>query len=361
MTLHGRGSSRGQNLARPPGACESKPMSAPRLSVILPVYNAGQFVGAAIDSILSQTMGDFLFYIVDDGSTDRSDDVIAAKAARDRRIHMLRQENSGIVASLNRMLALVETPFVARMDADDIALPERFARQLEHMERDARLGALGVQAKEIDAAGRKLPGHMAMPVGIDNVRAELECRQPIANPTAMFRTEALRAAGLYRPAFRYCEDYDLFLRLSEIADIDNLPDMLLLYRRSPGQMSVLNHGRQTRQAVYARLAHQERLAGRADPFGGLSTLPPIADLDRLIGREGISDRVEIDILDARRYAVGEMDEAEFAEYCSAAARGLPVEGLRAVMRCLSQTKIGRALRLTRALIAGGLQKRLFRA
>lgn len=327
-------------------------MSAPRLSVILPVYNARQFVGAAIDSILSQTMGDFLFYIVDDGSTDGSGDLIAARAAEDRRIHMLRQQNSGIVASLNRMLAQVETPFVARMDADDIALPDRFARQLERMERDARLGALGTQFDEIDAAGRNIPGRTTLPVGAGNVRTELEHRQPIANPTAMFRTAALRAAGLYRPAFRYCEDYDLFLRLSEIADIDNLPDVLLHYRRSPGQMSVLNHGAQTRQAVYARLAHQERLTGRADPFAGLAALPPLADLDRLLGREGVSERAEIDILDARRYAVGDMDEAEFAEYCSAAARGLPVEGLRAVLRCLSQAKIARAVRLAHALARG---------
>lgn len=336
-------------------------MSAPRLSVILPVYNARQFVGAAIDSILSQTMGDFLFYIVDDGSTDGSGDLIAKRAARDHRIHLLRQDNGGIVASLNRMLAQIETPFVARMDADDIALPERFARQLEQMERDPRLGALGAQFEEIDAAGRKLRGRTMLPVGKSDVRAELQRRQSIANPTAMFRTQALRAAGLYRPAFRYCEDYDLFLRLSEIADIDNLPDVLLLYRRSPTQMSVLNHEAQTRQAVYARLSHQERLAGRADPFADCNTLPPLADLDRLLGREGISERVEIDILDARRYAVGDMAEAEFVEYCSAAARGLPVDGSRAVLRCLSQAKMGRAMRLAWALIRGKLTNRVYGA
>lgn len=120
---------------------------------------------------------------------------------------------------------------------------------------------------------------------------------------------------------------------------------------------MLNHGKQTRQAVYARLAHQERLAGRADPFAGLVTLPPLADLDRLLGRGGISERVEIDTLDARRYAVGAMDEAEFAEYCSAAARGLPVEGPRAVLRCLSQAKIARATKLALALSRGQLARR----
>lgn len=333
-------------------------MSAPRLSVILPVYNARQFVGDAIDSILSQTMGDFVFYIVDDGSTDGSGDLIAGRAARDTRIRLLRQENRGIVTSLNRMLEQVETPFVARMDADDIALPERFARQLGHMEGHAGLGALGAQVDEIDIAGQRLSSRTPMPVGTNGVRSELDHRQPIANPTAMFRTSALRDAGLYRPAFRYCEDYDLFLRLSEIADIDNLPDVLLLYRRSPGQMSVLNHGAQTRQAVYARLAHQERLAGRPDPFAGLAELPPLADLDRLLGREGISELVEIEILDARRYAIRDMDETEFAGYCAAAARGLPVEGWRAVLRCLSRGKIGRAARLARSLTKGRLANRV---
>ncbi len=89
-------------------------MSASRLSVVMPMYNAARFVEAAIDSILAQTMGDFIFYIVDDGSTDASGDIAARKAATDRRIRLIRQSNQGIVASMNRMLGLVETPFVAR-------------------------------------------------------------------------------------------------------------------------------------------------------------------------------------------------------------------------------------------------------
>lgn len=323
----------------------------------MPVFNARPYVGTAIDSILSQSMGDFLFYIVDDGSTDGSGELIAKRAARDARIHLLRQENRGIVASLNRMLEQVETPYVARMDADDIALPDRFARQLERMEADTRLGALGTQFDEIDTLGRRLSSHTPMPLGADRVRAELDERQPIANPTAMFRTEMLHRAGLYRQAFRFCEDYDLFLRLSEIADIDNLAEVLLLYRRSPGQMSILNHGSQTRQAVYARLSHAERLAGRLDPFAGLELLPPVAELDRTLGRPGIGERVETEILAARRYAIGTMSAAEFDDYCAGAARGLPVEGMRAVLRCMAQAKIGRALRLARALWRGRTAKR----
>lgn len=323
----------------------------------MPVYNSRSFVGAAIDSILTQTFGDFIFHIVDDGSTDGSGDIIAEKAARDNRIQLIRQDNRGIVASLNRMLALVDAPFVARMDADDIALPDRFARQLGRMEADAQLGALGTQFIEIDDAGQRISGGFAMPVGTALVQSELEHRQPIANPTAMFRTQVLRDAGLYREAFRYCEDYDLFLRLSQIAPIDNLPDALLFYRRSPGQMSVLNHGLQTRQAAYARLAHRERLAGRPDPFAGTNVLPQLSELDRLLGRPGVAGRVEAEILFANRYAVASMKDAEFADYCAAIASGTKGSGIREVARCLAEGKSSRAARLAMAMMKGRLANR----
>lgn len=323
----------------------------------MPVYNSRSFVGTAVDSILTQTFGDFVFYIVDDGSTDGTGDLVAEQAQRDRRIYLIQQENRGIVASLNRMLALVDTPFVARMDADDIALPDRFARQLERMEADVQLGALGTQFVEIDEAGRALSGGVAMPVGTALVHAELEQRQPIANPTAMFRTKVLRDAGLYREAFRYCEDYDLFLRLSQIACIDNLPEALLLYRRSPGQMSVLNHSVQTRQAAYARLAHRERLAGRPDPFADADVLPMLSELDRVLGRAGVSAEVEAEILFAHRYAVASMNDAEFAHYCTAVARGTKGSGIRAVVRCLAERRPARAFRLAKALMQGGLANR----
>lgn len=323
----------------------------------MPVYNSRSFVGAAVDSILTQTFGDFVFYIVDDGSTDGTGDLVAEQAQRDRRIYLIQQENRGIVASLNRMLALVDTPFVARMDADDIALPDRFARQLERMEADVQLGALGTQFVEIDEAGRALSGGGAMPVGTALVHAELEQRQPIANPTAMFRTKVLRDAGLYREAFRYCEDYDLFLRLSQIACIDNLPEALLLYRRSPGQMSVLNHSVQTRQAAYARLAHRERLAGRPDPFADADVLPMLSELDRVLGRAGVSAEVEAEILFAHRYAVASMTDAEFAHYCTAVAHGTKGSGIRPVVRCFAGGRPARAFRLAKALMQGGLANR----
>ncbi|MBL8651518.1 MAG: glycosyltransferase [Sphingopyxis sp.] len=333
-------------------------MPALRLSVIMPMHNAAPFVGMAIDSILAQSAVDFTFYIVDDGSTDGSGAIAAEKAARDPRIRLIVQENRGIVASLNHMLALVDTDFVARMDADDVALPLRFEKQLARLEAEPALGALGTQFIEIAANGRILDAHYRQPTGTETIRAELAHRQPIANPSAMFRTQALRDAGLYRQAFRHCEDYDLFLRLSEIADIDNLPDILLHYRRSPGQMSVLNNAPQTRQAAYARLAHYERLAGRPDPFVGLDALPPTAELDALLGQPGVGARLEAAILTELRYAVATMNDAEFADYCARVADGIAVTGGgRAVLRCLAGARFGRAARLTLALLRRAMGQR----
>ena len=185
------------------------------------------------------------------------------------------------------------------------------------------------------------------------MRAELELRPAVANPTVMFRTDALRKAGLYRPAFGYCEDYDLFLRLSEIADIDNLPDTLLLYRRSPEQMSVANNAQQTEQAAYARLAHLVRKTGAADPFRDMARLPPLADLDALLKKPGIGRMVETDIIAARRYAVASMADSEFVDYCKRLASGVRLEAAtRTVVRCLVNRRVDRAFRLASSLVAG---------
>ena len=122
-------------------------------------------------------------------------------------------------------------------------------------------------------------------------------------------------------------------------------------------MSVLNHGVQTRQAVYARLAHRERLAGRSDPFAGAEILPMLSELDHVLGRPGVAAKVESEILFAHRYAVGSMNDAEFADYCAATARGIKGSDMRTVVRCLAKGRPGRALRLAKALMKGRLANR----
>lgn len=105
------------------------------LSVLMPVYDCDQFVQAAIDSILNQTFRDFEFIIIDDGSKDRTAEIVEAAAARDPRIRVISRENRGIVPSLNEALEQATGTLVARMDGDDISLPDRFSRQVAYLQK----------------------------------------------------------------------------------------------------------------------------------------------------------------------------------------------------------------------------------
>src|SRR5688572_27177242 len=116
---------------------------SPDLTVLMPVYNAEQFLREAIESVLAQTFDRYEFIIIDDGSTDTSPQIIKGFAERDPRIRVFRQENLGLVATLNRGLQLARAPLVARMDADDICLPIRFETQLRCFQNRSNLGVLG--------------------------------------------------------------------------------------------------------------------------------------------------------------------------------------------------------------------------
>jgi hypothetical protein len=276
--------------------------SPPRITVAMSVHNDAATVGAAIRSILAQTFGDFEFLIVNDGSTDGSDAIIDACAAVDPRIRAIHQPNRGLIASLNRLVAEARGDLIARMDGDDISLPERFAAQVAFLDAHPDHGVLGTNTNEIDEADRVTLCTDLHPLDHVAVAAALRHRSPVAHSSVMMRTAVVRAAGGYRAAYRHCEDYDLWLRLSEQTRIANLPERLLLYRRSSGQVSVRHVVEQQSGAAIARLAHRERLAGRPDPTDGLEQLPPIAELDALFGRRGVAQEVRSNLAQTLVYS-----------------------------------------------------------
>ncbi|NJS13559.1 MAG: glycosyltransferase [Sphingopyxis sp.] len=333
--------------------------NAPPLSVIMPVHNCVSFVEAAVRSVLNQSFNDFEFLIVDDGSTDGTTDILRQLTAADPRIRLAEQENRGIVASVNRMVGAARGTFVARMDADDVSLPERFARQIAFLTGHPDVGAVGAQYVEIDERGHVNDPGIRHPTGVAAVRARMTIEQPFSNPTVMFRAEALRSVGGYREAFGACEDYDLFLRLSRTTALDNLPDVLLHYRRSAGQMSVANNSAQTHQAVMAVFAHQEVLAGRPDPFVGVSQIPSLDRIDQHVGRAGVAQALRGEIAARLRFSPMALRGAEFALMLDHARSGDSfLGGWRTVLRCVSLGLWSRAVRLAAALMAG--QRRLGR-
>jgi glycosyltransferase involved in cell wall biosynthesis len=266
-------------------------MSAPRITVAMSVHDNEGTVGAAIESILAQSFADFEFLIVDDGSRDGSGAIIDRFAADDPRIRAIHQPNAGLIASLNRLVAEARGSLIARMDGDDISLPERFARQVAFLDEHPDHGVVGTNTHEIDEADRITECTDFHPLTHGGVLAALELGSPLAHSSVMMRTDVVRAAGGYRAAYRHCEDYDLWLRLSAQTRIANLPDRLLLYRRSTSQVSVRHVVEQQTGAEIARIAHRERLAGRPDPTEGLERLPPREQLDALFGRAGVAGDV----------------------------------------------------------------------
>ena len=201
----------------------------PPLSVVMPVHNAGMYLDAAITSILGQTFADFEFVILDDGSTDGSRERLRAWAAKDHRIRLLKEPRcTGPVASSNRIVAESRAPLVARMDADDVARPERLARQVAAMRARPDAVLAGTLSETIDGRGRRVrpPDHARL--------ARASRFAPFVHSSAMFRREAFDRAGGYRPEAARWEDVDLFLRLAALGPVLVLAAPLVDYRLSAG-------------------------------------------------------------------------------------------------------------------------------
>lgn len=247
----------------------------PRVSIVLPVYNAEQYLSLAVDSILAQTLDDFELIVVNDGSSDGSGDILAEYARKDPRVRVITQENQGVVAACNAGVFAAQGVLIARMDADDIADPERLSVQVTFMETHPDVVAVGAHVKLIDPKGRALK-ILKMPLehaGID--AGNLMGGHGICHPAAMIRTEAIRKIDGYRPEFVTAEDIDLFLRLGEIGRLANLDQVLLDYRQHPQSIGYSKRSQQKDTAWRARSAAAERRGISLEVESeGLETPPP---------------------------------------------------------------------------------------
>jgi len=208
----------------------------PLVSVLLAVHNDARFLREAIDSILSQTLGDLELLVIDDASTDDTPAVLAA--VEDQRLVVLRNdEQAGLATALNRGLDRASGAFVARLDADDVALPERLERQVERLRADSDTAVVGSAVTDLDEQGRRGRTHV-LPSGATPLRWHALFSSPFFHPTVLVDREALAANGLrYDTTYLESEDYDLWTRLFAFADGDNLREPLVLKRVHAGQAS----------------------------------------------------------------------------------------------------------------------------
>lgn len=328
-------------------------MPTPAISVAMSVYNGRRFLASAVESVLAQDFDDFEFLIVDDGSTDGSVDIIRDYAHKDARIRPILRENRGLIASLNEMLALARAPIVARMDADDICRPDRFRKQMDFLSTHPDYGVVGSWSEDIGEDGENLIRSGAdHPQTHEDLLAAIEAGgQLICHPAAMYRRDIVLTVGGYHAAFRHCEDLDLWLRLSGVTKLGNIPERLLRYRRYPGQVSSRHATEQQIGTAVAQVAWRTRRAGMADPTFSLERLPPIAQLDSLFGQPGISQGVREQTALGLLYSASAMRGEGFDLLIEHLREGGRRDGMwRTVVRLLRFGEPVRAARLAATLM-----------
>ena len=207
----------------------------PVISVVLPVYNCAEYAGAAVQSILDQTFSNYEFIIIDDGSTDGTSDVL--REFRDPRIQTITQDNRGLASALNRGLELARGRYIARQDADDISLPDRFIKQIKFLDTHPSCALVGTWAdiwREREKTGRAHhhPSENA------ELQFELLFNNPFVHSSVMLRRSALEQAGVYASdSFPQTGDFELWSRLARKNEVANIPEVLQIYREVRGSVS----------------------------------------------------------------------------------------------------------------------------
>ncbi|TAK21255.1 MAG: glycosyltransferase [Chloroflexota bacterium] len=222
----------------------------PLISVLMPARNASAYIAESLTSLVKQTFEDFEVIVVDDESSDGTGQI--ASDIGDRRIRVTRNDQRrGISGALNRAIEEAQGRLFARLDADDIALPERFAAQVEFLDRSPEIGVVGTAFRKVDRAGRPLDrSHLVNDPTI--LAWELYFSNQLAHPSVMMRADLVRAVGGYRDEFAIAQDYDLWTRIARRAGIANLPTIMLHLRQHEGQATVQHLSRMQNEADQIR-------------------------------------------------------------------------------------------------------------
>ena len=204
----------------------------PTVSVVIPAYNASRYLIESVESVLAQSFKDFECIVVDDGSTDQTPQLIDELSRRDPRVRRLTIPHGGIVKGLNAGVEAAWGKYVARTDADDICLPDRFERQVRYLDDHPECVLVGSKVTLVDPYNSTL-WDVEVKADHDGIEAELLRGDgwAVIHPSAMLRRAAIIEAGGYRAEFEWAEDLDLFLRMGQIGRLANLQEPLLRYRQ----------------------------------------------------------------------------------------------------------------------------------
>lgn len=223
----------------------------PRVSVVMPAFNAERFVAEAVESVLASDFIDLELLLLDDGSTDATVERAERAAGGDPRLHVCRLGHGGVAAARNAALRVARGALVANLDADDVMLPDRLSRQVAYLDAHPECVAVGCRVLMVDTDGRPLRVLIRDFTHEEIDAAHLDGRGgALGNPAAMFRADAARRIGGYRDDLqRTGEDLDFWLRLAEVGRLANLPDVLVRYRVHDRNASIDPSDRERRRAV----------------------------------------------------------------------------------------------------------------
>lgn len=234
------------------------------LSVVLPVYNGEQFLSEAVESILNQTYREFELIVVDDGSTDRSLEIVHEYARKDDRVRVIHNEHDGISSALNTGIRAAKYDWIARMDADDVSLPERFAKQVAAIKANPDVVVWGTYIHHINSAGDILS---LSKVGPSTRREFIERRSggqlvQVIHPTAIMRKDIVLKSGGYKHNFPATQDAELFDRMGDYGPILVVPEALVLYRVHPYSTSMTRFFLQKKLARYVNARRRKENTGQ---------------------------------------------------------------------------------------------------
>lgn len=229
----------------------------PTISVIMSVYNAEKYLRESIESILNQTFKDFEFIIIDDGSTDRSKEIILS--FKDPRIKLVSRENRGLTKSLNEAIKQSVGKYIARMDADDISEKDRFEKQINFLETNPDIYLCGTWARSIDESGAILGELKYPPQTSDEIKKYLIRHNPFIHSTVMFKKGLVDKVGFYDEKFLHVEDYELWTRVVPKFKTANMPEFLLRYRKAEAGVTGTKKPLMRLKGVFVRILAVFRL------------------------------------------------------------------------------------------------------
>jgi glycosyltransferase involved in cell wall biosynthesis len=273
----------------------------PLVSVVMPVYHADEYLPEAIESIMNQKFRDFEFIIICDDPSEKTKEIIDKYQNTDKRINAIYQKREGLVASLNKGFSMARGKYIARMDADDISLPQRFEGQVKFLENHQDIGICGT--------GILMKYHFInkkwlYPSDDASIKAKLLFSSPFAHPTIMIRRDILSKVEIvYDPEYKHAEDYELWVRCSEFTRFANLKIPLLVYRLNKSNISRIFQKEQRENSYRIQLSLLKK-------FGPLFTLDQLNIHSSMIFQNFEKSKISVENIESWLMTLKEINEKQ---------------------------------------------------